>query len=171
MIFFLFPLLVIDVLFFYRFPCLFSKKLWVDRNQFRVKHLVSYFLIAFFICLDIWLWGSSLKQLNFSLTLATVVELCFYLVIGLPPCDHITYSWFAFQDKGLRELASNALSVLVKYDPEYSANFILEKLIPCTLSSDLCMRHGATLATGELVLALHKCSYALSTGSNYYSLF
>lgn len=68
----------------------------------------------------------------------------------------------------MRELASNALSVLVKYDPDYSANFILEKLIPCTLSSDLCMRHGATLAAGEVVLALCKCGYALSAGDNYY---
>lgn len=72
-----------------------------------------------------------------------------------------------YQDKGLRELASSALSVLVKYDPDYSANFILEKVIPCTLSSDLCMRHGATLAAGELVLALHKCGYILSTGSGH----
>ncbi|KAI9076775.1 hypothetical protein K1719_041251 [Acacia pycnantha] len=38
-------------------------------------------------------------------------------------------------DKGLRELAAEALSSLVKYDPEYFAS--------------------------ELVLALHKCNYAL----------
>ncbi|KAJ1436266.1 Tubulin-specific chaperone D, C-terminal [Sesbania bispinosa] len=50
---------------------------------------------------------------------------------------------------------------LVKYDPPYFASTVMEKLIPCTLSSDLCMRHGATLASGELVLALHKCNYAL----------
>lgn len=69
------------------------------------------------------------------------------------------------QEKGLRELASNALSNLVKYDPEYSANFVLEKLIPCTLATDLCMRHGATLAVGELVLALKNCGYTLPNGS------
>lgn len=68
------------------------------------------------------------------------------------------------QEKGLRELASTALSLLVKFEPEYFANVILDKLVPCTLSSDLCMRHGATLATGEVVLALHKQSYALPTG-------
>lgn len=77
---------------------------------------------------------------------------------------HSTNSQVIFQEKGLRELASNALSALVKYDPEYSANFALEKLIPCTLASDLCMRHGATLAVGELVLALHNCGYALPLG-------
>ncbi|XP_057422981.1 tubulin-folding cofactor D [Lotus japonicus] len=64
-------------------------------------------------------------------------------------------------DKSLRELAAEAISFLVKYDPEYFASTVMGKLIPCTLSSDLCMRHGATLATGELVLALHNCNYAL----------
>ena len=64
----------------------------------------------------------------------------------------------------MRELAAEALSALVKYDPEYFSNFVVEKLIPCTLSSDLCMRHGATLAAGELVLALHQSGFALSTG-------
>ena len=64
----------------------------------------------------------------------------------------------------MRELAANALAALLKYDPEYFANFVLEKLIPCTLSPDLCMRHGATLAAGEIVFALYKCDYALSTG-------
>ncbi|KAI3428971.1 uncharacterized protein J3R85_008780 [Psidium guajava] len=64
-------------------------------------------------------------------------------------------------DKSLRELAAEALSALVKYDPEYFANYILEKLIPCTLSSDLCMRHGATLAAAELSLSLYQCHYPL----------
>lgn len=68
------------------------------------------------------------------------------------------------QDKGLRELSATALSSLVKFEPENFANVILEKLVPCTLSSDLCMRHGATLAIGEVVLALHKHNYAISTG-------
>ncbi|KVH89203.1 Armadillo-like helical [Cynara cardunculus var. scolymus] len=74
---------------------------------------------------------------------------------------HLPNSQLLLQEKGLRELASKALSTLVKYDPEYSANFVLEKLIPCTLASDLCMRHGAVLAVGELVLALNKYGYAL----------
>lgn len=64
----------------------------------------------------------------------------------------------------MRELAGEALSALVKYDPKYFASFVLEKLIPSTLSSDLCMRHGATLATAEIVLALHRFDYALATG-------
>ncbi|KAM7476319.1 hypothetical protein LguiB_023562 [Lonicera macranthoides] len=81
--------------------------------------------------------------------------------------EELLYNKICHWDKGLRELASEALSILVKHDPEYSGNFVLEKLIPCTLSSDLCMRHGATLAAGELVLALHKCGYSLSTGYSW----
>ncbi|XP_065859361.1 tubulin-folding cofactor D isoform X2 [Euphorbia lathyris] len=65
-------------------------------------------------------------------------------------------------DKGLRELAAEALSALVKYNPDYFASFVLEKLIPSTLSSDLCTRHGATLAVGEVVLALNRCDYSLA---------
>ncbi|KAF5732940.1 putative beta-tubulin cofactor d [Tripterygium wilfordii] len=64
-------------------------------------------------------------------------------------------------DKGLRELATEALSALVKYDPEYFANSVVEELIPSTLSTDLYMRHGATLVVGELVFALHQCDHPL----------
>ncbi|KAK7269692.1 hypothetical protein RIF29_22426 [Crotalaria pallida] len=79
----------------------------------------------------------------------------------LPFVDDLVDRKICHWDKSLRELAAEALSFLVKYDPPYFASIVMEKLIPCTLSSDLCMRHGATLATGELVLALHQCNYAL----------
>ncbi|XP_059312914.1 tubulin-folding cofactor D [Lycium ferocissimum] len=59
-------------------------------------------------------------------------------------------------DKSLRELAANALSSLAKYDLGHFASTVVGKLLPCTLSSDLCMRHGATLAVGEVILALHE---------------
>ncbi|XWS26216.1 hypothetical protein CRYUN_Cryun26dG0012300 [Craigia yunnanensis] len=59
------------------------------------------------------------------------------------------------EDEGLRELAAETRSALVKYDAAYCANLVLEKLISLTLSSDLCMIHGATLAAEQLVLALH----------------
>ncbi|XP_031483378.1 tubulin-folding cofactor D isoform X1 [Nymphaea colorata] len=65
-------------------------------------------------------------------------------------------------DKGLRQLASKALAALVKYEPSYFGEFVLEKLIPCTLSADLCLRHGATLAVAEIVLALHQCGFVFS---------
>ncbi|KAL8542768.1 hypothetical protein ACS0TY_003596 [Phlomoides rotata] len=78
--------------------------------------------------------------------------------------DELLHSKICHWDKGLREVSATALSSLVKFEPENFANVILEKLVPCTLSSDLCMRHGATLAIGEVVLALHKHNYAISTG-------
>ncbi|OMP00615.1 Armadillo-like helical [Corchorus olitorius] len=78
-----------------------------------------------------------------------------------PFVDELLHNKICHWDKGLRELASEALYALVKYDAAYFANFVLEKLIPLTLSSDLCTRHGATLAAGELVLALHHCGYDL----------
>lgn len=64
----------------------------------------------------------------------------------------------------MRELTAAALAALVKYDTEHFASFILENLIPRTLSSDLCMRHGATLAAAEVTLALHQCGYTLPKG-------
>ncbi|KAL8555073.1 hypothetical protein ACS0TY_003029 [Phlomoides rotata] len=76
--------------------------------------------------------------------------------------DELLHSKICHWDKGLRELSATALSSLVRFEPGNFAN-VLEKLVPCTLSSDLCMRHGATLAIGEVVLALHKHNYAIST--------
>lgn len=80
-----------------------------------------------------------------------------------PFVDELLQKKISHWDKGLRELAANAAAALVNYDPEYFANYVLDKLVPSTLSSDLCMRHGATLTAGEVVLGLHKCGYALST--------
>ncbi|GMH28815.1 hypothetical protein Nepgr_030658 [Nepenthes gracilis] len=80
-----------------------------------------------------------------------------------PFVDELLCSKICHWDKSLRELAAKALSALVKFDTEYCANSVLDKVILSTLSTDLCMRHGATLATGELVLALHQCNYVLST--------
>lgn len=71
-------------------------------------------------------------------------------------CNKITH-W----DKSLRELAAGALSVLAKYDHKYFVGYVLEKLMPCTLSLDLCTRHGATLAAGELVLTLHQLGFVI----------
>jgi hypothetical protein len=64
----------------------------------------------------------------------------------------------------LRELAAQALALLVQYDMDYFAGHALEKLVPCTLSSDLCTRHGATLAAGEIALKLHQLGFAFNTG-------
>ncbi|XP_022717392.1 tubulin-folding cofactor D isoform X2 [Durio zibethinus] len=78
-----------------------------------------------------------------------------------PFVDELLHNKICHWDKGLREHAAEALAALVSYDAAYFADSVLEKLIPFTLSSDLCTRHGATLAAGELVLALHRCGYDL----------
>ncbi|GAV78658.1 TFCD_C domain-containing protein [Cephalotus follicularis] len=80
-----------------------------------------------------------------------------------PFVDELLYNKICHWDKGLRELTAQALSALVRYESEYFANYVLDKLIPCTLSFDLCMRHGATLAAGEIILVLNQCDYILST--------
>lgn len=99
--------------------------------------------------------------------LAFVIQLRLYfwiLYFCIALIKFPTYKLSIYQDKGLRELATQALSALAKYDLGYFGNAVLERLIPCTLSSDLCMRHGATLAAGELVLALHQSGFVLSVG-------
>ncbi|XP_020891431.1 tubulin-folding cofactor D isoform X2 [Arabidopsis lyrata subsp. lyrata] len=83
-----------------------------------------------------------------------------------PFVDELLYNKICHWDKSLRELAAETLAALVKYEPKHFANYVLEKLTPRTLSSDLCMRHGATLAAGEVVLALHQCGYVLSADSH-----
>ncbi|XP_060182158.1 tubulin-folding cofactor D-like [Lycium barbarum] len=97
------------------------------------------------------------QQIDCSeLMVAEEVLICIYSSLNLR-----TKTLLA-DDKSLRELAADALSSLAKYDPRYFAGTILGKLLPCTLSSDLCMCHGATLAVGEVILALHECDYVLS---------
>ncbi|KAJ4980759.1 hypothetical protein NE237_031596 [Protea cynaroides] len=80
-----------------------------------------------------------------------------------PFVEELLYNKICHWDRGLRELAAEALCALVKYEPEYFATTVLERLIPCTLSTDLCMRHGATIALGRLVLAVYQCDHVLST--------
>ncbi|KAF3662209.1 Tubulin-folding cofactor D [Capsicum annuum] len=75
--------------------------------------------------------------------------------------DELLNSKICHWDKSLRELAANALSSLAKYDLGQFASTVVQKLLPCTLSSDLCMRHGATLAVGEVILSLHEREYVL----------
>ncbi|XP_042480833.1 tubulin-folding cofactor D isoform X2 [Macadamia integrifolia] len=80
-----------------------------------------------------------------------------------PFVEELLFNKICHWDRGLRELAAAALCALVKYKPEYFATTVLERLIPCSLSTDLCMRHGATIAVGQLVLAVHQCDHVLST--------
>lgn len=53
--------------------------------------------------------------------------------------DEFLYEKICHWDKGLSELVTMALSALVIYDAEYFANTVMEKLISCTHSFDLCI--------------------------------
>lgn len=65
-------------------------------------------------------------------------------------------------DRSLRELAAETLAALVKYDPEYFETTVLSILLPSTLSPELSLRHGAALATAEVIQALHDCGQQLT---------
>lgn len=71
-----------------------------------------------------------------------------------PFVEDLLQSKLCHWDRGLRELAAVSLASLVKYDVTYFGDAVLDKLIPWTLSADLNLRHGATLAIAEVVLAL-----------------
>lgn len=73
-----------------------------------------------------------------------------------PFVEELLQSKLCHWDRGLRELAAVSLASLVKYDVTYFGDAVLDKLIPWTLSADLNLRHGATLAIAEVVLALHQ---------------
>ena len=52
----------------------------------------------------------------------------------------------------------------MKYDPTYFETSVLGVLVPSTLSTDLCLRHGATLAAAEVIRALHNHGHPLTPG-------
>ncbi|KAJ4774444.1 Tubulin-specific chaperone D [Rhynchospora pubera] len=94
--------------------------------------------------------------------LHVAVSIAEYKEYLYPFADELLSSKINHWEKGLRELAAEAISALAKYEPDYFAGYVLEKLIPLTLSSDLCTRHGATLAAGELTMTLHRLDFVLS---------
>lgn len=64
---------------------------------------------------------------------------------------------FCHWDEQIRQLTAKALHNLTFKDPEYMQQIVLPKLIHDTLSKDLFIRHGATLAVAEITLALASC--------------
>ncbi|CAM6128397.1 unnamed protein product [Calypogeia fissa] len=82
----------------------------------------------------------------------------------MPLIDELLKSKVSHWEKAVRELTAEALSLLVKYDAAYFEGPVLDILVPWTLSSDLGQRHGATLATAEIIRALHQCGFPLTAG-------
>ncbi|CAL4934301.1 unnamed protein product [Urochloa decumbens] len=95
--------------------------------------------------------------------LSVAVSVAQYKEYLYPFADELLCNKITHWEKSLRELAAQALSSLVQYDMDYFGGHALEKLVPCTLSSDLCTRHGATLAAGEVALRLYQLGFTLST--------
>ncbi|KAL6906534.1 hypothetical protein ACP4OV_004135 [Aristida adscensionis] len=79
-----------------------------------------------------------------------------------PFAEELLFNKITHWEKSLRELSAQALSLLVQYDMDFFGGHALEKLVPCTLSSDLCIRHGATLAAGEITLKLYQLGFTFS---------
>lgn len=52
----------------------------------------------------------------------------------------------------------------MKYDAAYFETTVMGMVLPSTLSTDLSLRHGATLASAEVIRALHEHKYPLTPG-------
>ncbi|KAJ7541816.1 hypothetical protein O6H91_10G078100 [Diphasiastrum complanatum] len=77
--------------------------------------------------------------------------------------EELLQSKIGHWDRGIRELAAEALSCLAKYESALFEDTILQTLISRSLSSDLNLRHGACLAAAEVVKALHECGFRFSS--------
>ncbi|GFR62125.1 tubulin-specific chaperone D, partial [Elysia marginata] len=77
--------------------------------------------------------------------------------------DHLSDVKLAHWDSAIRELAAKALHGLTACAPDYMANTILPKLLPLTSGLDLFQRHGAILATAEVIHALYNVAQTKNT--------
>ncbi|GAQ86916.1 Beta-tubulin folding cofactor D [Klebsormidium nitens] len=80
-----------------------------------------------------------------------------------PLIDHVMATKINHWEKALRELAAEALALLVPRDPALFTLKILLQLVASTLSADLPQRHGATLAVGEVLVALKAAHVELTS--------
>ena len=89
--------------------------------------------------------------LNLSVFIANFSEYTELLI------EHLLEYKFNHWDIEIRELTSKALYNLTSCCPEYMSTTILTKLLKLCLHFDLNTRHGAVLATSEIIHAL--CNY------------
>ncbi|BDA42087.1 probable tubulin-specific chaperone D [Coccomyxa sp. Obi] len=76
--------------------------------------------------------------------------------------DHLIDRKLGHWERPLRELASRALAALVPTQPQLFAEDVIDRLLPMCLDGCLEVRHGAALALGEVVLALHQICKSIS---------
>lgn len=82
-----------------------------------------------------------------------------------PLVRHLIEHKIGHWDTVIRELTAKTINRLTAHDPAYMAGEVLDQLVICTDSIDVHLRHGAVLAIGEIVLALH-ASQTQSPSSN-----
>ncbi|CAK9217775.1 unnamed protein product [Sphagnum troendelagicum] len=80
----------------------------------------------------------------------------------LPLIQDLLTTKICHWDRSLRELSAEALAALVKYDAAYFETTVMGMVLPSTLSTDLSLRHGATLASAEVIRALYEHKYPLT---------
>ncbi|KAI5064124.1 hypothetical protein GOP47_0020794 [Adiantum capillus-veneris] len=80
----------------------------------------------------------------------------------LPMITELLDTKICHWERGLRELSAKALSLLVRYDMDFFGSEVLDKLLSWILSADLNLRHGATLASAEVILSLKNIGFICS---------
>ena len=70
--------------------------------------------------------------------------------------EHLVEKKVGHWDTSVRELTAKALHNLTACEPQYLLGTVLPGLMDSAVGRDLHLSHGATLATGEVVLALSK---------------
>ncbi|XP_077183678.1 tubulin-specific chaperone D isoform X2 [Paroedura picta] len=73
-----------------------------------------------------------------------------------PIINHLVNMKINHWDGVIRELSAKALHNLTPQSPEYMTQFVLPKLLPLAVGTDLHTRHGAILACAEITHALSK---------------
>ncbi|KAL6268457.1 hypothetical protein P5V15_001592 [Pogonomyrmex californicus] len=83
------------------------------------------------------------------------VQIAQYEEYTKPLIDHLVARKVTHWDTAIRELSARSLFNLTPADPHYMINTVLPALLDMLNSIDLNVRHGAVLATAEILEALH----------------
>ncbi|EFN69536.1 Tubulin-specific chaperone D [Camponotus floridanus] len=83
------------------------------------------------------------------------VQIAQYEEYTKPLIDHLVAKKVTHWDTAIRELSARSLFNLTAADPHYMVNTVLPTLLDMLNSIDLNVRHGAVLATTEILEALH----------------
>lgn len=83
------------------------------------------------------------------------VQIAQYQEYSKPLIDHLVTKKVTHWDTAIRELSARSLFNLTAADPHYMINSVLPTLLDMLNSIDLNVRHGAVLATAEILEALY----------------